>query len=101
MAVRMQAGATFVADQTVIPEAQGNQPQIVLLPDSREMDCPPPPYDQTVNPEAQDNQTQIVLLLDSREMDGPPPPYGAVTEADYQTLQVRMPPSYEEAVHGQ
>ena len=66
----MQAGATFIADQTVTLEAQGNQPQIVLLPDSR-------------------------------EMDDPPPPYGAVTEADYQTLQVPMPPSYEEAVHGQ
>ena len=97
----MQAGATCVADQTVIPEAQENQPQIVLLPDSREMDGPPPPYDQTVNPVAQENQPQIVLLPDSREMDDPPPPYGAVTEADYQTLQVPMPPSYEEAVHGQ
>ena len=41
----MQAGATFVADQAVSPEAQDNQPQIVLLPDSREMDDPPPPYE--------------------------------------------------------
>ena len=41
----MQARATFVADQTVTLEAQGNQPQIVLLPDSREMDDPPPPYE--------------------------------------------------------
>lgn len=41
----MQAGATFVADQTVSPDAQDNQPQIVLLPDSREMDDPPPPYE--------------------------------------------------------
>ena len=41
----MQAGAIFVADQTVTPEAQDNQPQIVLLPDSRDMDDPPPSYD--------------------------------------------------------
>ena len=45
----MQAGATFVADQTVTPEAQDNQPQIVLLPDYREMDDPPPPYEAAVS----------------------------------------------------
>ena len=45
----MQAGATFVADQTVTPEPQDNQPQVVLLPDSREMDGPPPPYEVAVS----------------------------------------------------
>jgi len=69
VAVRMQAGERIVTDQTVTPEAQDNQPQIVLLPDCREMDDPPPPY-------------QAV-------------PTG------YQTLQVDMPPSYEEAEQGQ
>ena len=69
VAVRMREGVRFVADQTITPEAQDNQPQIVLPPDSREMDDPPPPY-------------QAV-------------PTG------YQTLQVDMPPSYEEAEHGQ
>ena len=59
-----------------------------------------PIADETVTPEAQDNQPQIVLLPDSREMDDPPPPYEAVT-LDYQTLQVDIPPSYEEAEHGQ
>ena len=56
--------------------------------------------DQTVTPEAQDNQPQIVLLPDSREMDDPPPPYEAVASG-YQTFQVDLPPSYEEAEHGQ
>ena len=79
MAVRIQAGATCVADQTVIPEAQENQPQIVLLPDSREMDGPPPPYDQTVNPVAQENQPQIVLLPDPREIYWPPPPFAQMS----------------------
>ena len=40
----MQAGVRFVTDQTPAPEALDNQPQRVLLPDSREMDDPPPPY---------------------------------------------------------
>ena len=44
VAVRMQAGLRIVADITVAPEAQDNQPPIVLLPDSREMNDPPPPY---------------------------------------------------------
>ena len=65
----MQAGVRLVPDQTASPEAQHNQPQIVLLPDSREMDDPPPPY-------------QVV-------------PTG------YQNFQVDLPPSYEEAEHGQ
>jgi len=65
----MREGVRFVADQTVTPEVQENQPQIVLLPDSREIDDPPPPY-------------QAVSI-------------------GHQTLQVDMPPSYEEAEHGQ
>lgn len=69
VAVRMRARVRFVADQTVTPEAQDSQPQIVLLPDSREIGDPPPPY-------------QVV-------------PTG------YQTLQVDLPPSYEEAKQGQ
>ena len=56
--------------------------------------------DQTVTPEAQDNQPQIVSLPDPREMDDPPPPYQAVPTG-YQTLQVDIPPSYEETEHGQ
>ncbi|XP_020621062.1 uncharacterized protein LOC110058745 [Orbicella faveolata] len=69
VAVRIQTGARIVADQTIIPEAQDNQPQIVLLPDSREMDDPPPAYEAVAT--------------------------------GYQTLQVDLPPSYEEAEHGQ
>jgi len=69
VAVQMQVGVSIVTDQTVTPEAQDNQPLTVLLPDSREMDDPPPPY-------------QAVAT-------------------GYQTLQVDMPPSYEEAEHGQ
>ena len=68
VAVQMQVGVSIVTDQTVTPEAQDNQPLTVLLPDSREMDDPPPPY-------------QAVAT-------------------GYQTLQVDMPPSYEEAEHG-
>ena len=45
----MQAGATFFAGQTVTLEAQDDQPQIVLLPDSREMDDQPPPYEVAVS----------------------------------------------------
>ena len=45
----MQAGGTFVADETVTPEAQDNQPQIVLLPDYSEMNDPPPPYEVAVS----------------------------------------------------
>ena len=45
----MQAGVTFVPDQTVTPEAQDIQPQIVLLPDSRGMDDLPPPYEAAVS----------------------------------------------------
>ena len=55
---------------------------------------------QSLTPEAQDNQPQIVLLPDAREMDDPPPPYQAVPTG-HQTLQVDMPPSYEEAEQGQ
>lgn len=49
VAVRMQAGETFVADQTITPEAQENQPQVVLLSDYRELDDPPPPYEVAVS----------------------------------------------------
>ena len=56
--------------------------------------------DQTLTPEAQDNQPQIVRLPDSGEMDDPPPPYEVVASG-YQTFQVDLPPSYEEAEHGQ
>ena len=34
VALRMQAGERIVTDQTVTREAQDNQPQVVLLPDS-------------------------------------------------------------------
>ena len=46
------------------------------------------------------DQAVTVLLPDSREMDDPPPPYEAVVSG-YQTFQVDLPPSYEEAEHGQ
>ena len=45
---------------------------------------------QTFIPDAQDNQPQI--------FQPPTSPYEAVASA-YQTLQVDMPPSYEEAAH--
>ncbi|XP_020621102.1 uncharacterized protein LOC110058785 [Orbicella faveolata] len=46
---------------------------------------------QTLTLGALESQPQIVLL--------PPPPYEVVASA-YQTLQVDMPPSYEEAARG-
>lgn len=45
----MQPGATFVANQTVTPEAQDNQPQIVMPLDSRETDDPPPSYEDVAS----------------------------------------------------
>ena len=45
VAVRMQTGVGIVEDQTVTPEAQDNEPQIVLLPDSREVNDLPPSYE--------------------------------------------------------
>lgn len=48
VAVPMQRETRFAAGQTVSPEAQDNQLQIVMSPDSREMDDPPPPYESVV-----------------------------------------------------
>ena len=45
---------------------------------------------QTFTPDVQDNQPQI--------FQPPTPPY-EVVGSGYQTLQVDIPPSYEEAVH--
>ena len=55
---------------------------------------------QTVTPGVQEYQPQLVLLPDSRAVDNPPPPYEAVASG-YQNLQFDMPPSYEEAAHGE
>lgn len=55
---------------------------------------------QTVTPRAQDNHPLTVLLPDSREIDNQPPPYAAVASG-YETLQVDMHLSHEEAAHGE
>ena len=45
VAVPRQRDTRFIARQTVSLESQDNQPQIVMSPNSREMDDPPPPYE--------------------------------------------------------
>jgi len=49
VAVPMQGDVRFVADQTVSPVAQDNQPQRILSLDSREIDNLPPPYEAVVS----------------------------------------------------
>lgn len=49
VAVLMQRDIQFVARQTVSPEAQDNQPQIVMPLDSRETDDPPPSYEDVAS----------------------------------------------------
>ena len=96
----MQAGATVVADQTATQEAQASQPQIAVLPDSREMETPTAPPYEAVFSATQASQPQIVVLPDSREMEtSTAPPYEAVVSA-YQTLHDEKPPSYYEALSG-
>ena len=125
----MQAGATFVADQTVTPEAQDNQPQIVLLPDYREMDDPPPPYEsvalgyQTVQADFSRSYTSVAIpagdgivefqTVSSEAQEDQPqivqlsgslaientPPPYEDVASGYQTSQVDILPPYDEAVN--
>jgi len=55
---------------------------------------------QTVTPRVPDDQPQRVVLSGSREMNNAPPPYETAAYGA-ENVQVDMPPSYEEAEHGQ
>ena len=43
--IPMQSGGDIVADQTITPGTQVNQLQVILPPESREVNNPPPPYE--------------------------------------------------------
>ena len=49
VAVPMQRDIRLISRQTVSPEAQDNQPQIVMSLDSRETDDPPPSYEDVAS----------------------------------------------------
>ena len=67
VAVPMQRDIRLISRQTVSPEAQDSQPQIVMSPDSRERDDPPPPYEsvalgyQTVQADFSRSYTSVAI----------------------------------------
>lgn len=129
VAVPMQRDIRLISRQTVSPEAQDSQPQIVMSPDSRERDDPPPPYEsvalgyQTVQADFSRSYTSVAIpagdgivefqtVSSEAQGDQPQivqlsgslaientPPPYEDVASGYQTSQVDILPPYDEAVN--
>ena len=129
VAVPMQRDIRLISRQTVSPEAQDSQPQIVMSPDSRERDDPPPPYEsvalgyQTVQADFSRSYTSVAIpagdgivefqtVSSEAQGDQPQivqlsgslaientPPSYEDVASGYQTSQVDILPPYDEAVN--